>query len=1537
VGGGGGGLSSTNITMTENSGQNVSAEHLVGNSSNRGDDLTEQQQQQHSPQHEQDTSAMGRISEEDAASTSGISSLKQTNNFRDSEENVEIFERSDVFERSTGSDSISYHPNSVLSADLQSSPNPGVSPYQSALGEESPMSEDHAYNVNDDDEQNDAFDYEYTLNSQQQHHQPQQQLPPPNKRIPHDQLPNPNSRLKLDMPTPLTINTPLAMADIKSPCSISTMDSESYHPEMAATARFGRLLQQCRELTETCEDSTMDGSDRFGSSAQSEIKGNTAKGVVAALPFKPTKLNHNHEIQTSGRVYNASEITMDPYIKTADFASSMEEAAKSRQFQSNKSFVSDISLGVDRMYDDDKKGPDYTETGKGRKSPFTSNSRGSPVSELSYSDRRGDEILADLTVKPNEEPTNATSAKVQLKSSGKPDFMRYLSNVTEAKDDDSRRSWLSYTDDERTPRNNPRGLIHTFKVPVQDGPNFKRRMASSGTTPQQSPQSSFYSTDFSDEGSGGLLVGFGKRRKSSSDSDSDSSSSSSGFSDSSDSDSDSNSDSSSSSESEEETEESEPSMPTIARSGLRLTHQQDDDVSALSFGGASALVVSAPPRVPLSTPKLLPEENSRSRLSESSSTPTNSLERAPEEKKESSPESEQSKRSSKSSGSGFLSAGGRPLRRSSLTGAEKLSGDVGSAGPSTAPRRATIGDLPQLEEESSQASSSSPLPSKKSISSRGDSCDEIFGNDEAIMLPTTVLSHPIHSEPSSNVASRASSRSSRSASVCVDSKQGIPMETGARVTSSDAQPSPIHASFSRLSRSSKSSSSCGSKREVTSYNEALPEPASVSVLSRSSKSTSDLIPPRVMQSSGEASNEMAYQNIGQLSAAPEEKSMDSKYSASANKVHGHRHLKRVAEESSDIHSSDDFIAPLSFPNSLPTCNNAAYDDEISVTSSLSSVVSKARVSFQITCSTSVASALSDRSREETKSRGSFRKSASEMIAERQSSKSSIGSSSRDHSEINSQKQLESSVKSGAQETSSGDLYEAFPTEKSDEFIRHNRTETTRSHSTGTDIEIDSRKPWRTAPSTECATEEDSGVFSEGIESSTNIPKLQNATSIDDDNSALSEVVKSQAALTSMGLYNNDPVDDTDEMENAGRLPEKLRSVLPKHLSRTSTASSITEWDFSDQNKTRTISAIEPIPSESVSSSPAPSLNDLTPSIAPALLKSIDTSSRSGSTRGDHLSDGKPTKNPSEDNHTQQMVSFAVEQSEDSSYDELKKVESKDSPMTEDKREAYRKSMLDVANEMSSRLEKSFLARSQQQLPVNDFESRSYEDLSSASEEDAVLAYLREQEAAEEAAYDSHQSNELDISDIPEEKSKISEVKSRASSLLKNMSFRIKNTVMKPEVQEGDDQEENKADSAPASESEYVEAELRPIFPGSDRGSSGPRVDDSDVESGFPIRDGNNENNDTRNEEIETTHVEDTMKKAWFLDKEFYKSKYFLFSVCCILLIIIIVAAVAGKHNSKNTPSPQPTIKEAISPTSSSPAEAPTELPIPSVWVQGKIL
>ena len=331
--------------------------------------------------------------------------------------------------------------------------------------------------------------------------------------------------------------------------------------------------------------------------------------------------------------------------------------------------------------------------------------------------------------------------------------------------------------------------------------------------------------------------------------------------------------------------------------------------------------------------------------------------------------------------------------------------------------------------------------------------------------------------------------------------------------------------------------------------------------------------------------------------------------------------------------------------------------------------------------------------------------------------------------------------------------------------------------------------------------------------------------------------------------------------------------------------------------------------------------------------SRDSDENNNNLTGTHqLSLDDPCQTNSNDNGKTPVVTFIEVDCEDAPI-QINRVESTSS--RSDKREQYRQSMLDVAKDMSTRLEKSFLARSQQQVQANDFESRSYEDLSSASEEDDVLAYLK-------GEIDAEDKSNLDSSDgILEGDTNPLEAKSKASSFWS----RLRNSVLKSVLEEDKSGKIETKDkigegsaAASATGSEYVIAEMRPMFSGSDE-SSGvvlEPADDSDAEIGFvtPI----NFNDGSESIDPSGDKVADEISNAWYRDKEFYKSNYFLVPLCFFLLVIFLLSMIAGTTASQKNEtmlSSIPTISEAnpsipLSPSATPPITAP-----PPVWVQGK--
>jgi hypothetical protein len=244
--------------------------------------------------------------------------------------------------------------------------------------------------------------------------------------------------------------------------------------------------------------------------------------------------------------------------------------------------------------------------------------------------------------------------------------------------------------------------------------------------------------------------------------------------------------------------------------------------------------------------------------------------------------------------------------------------------------------------------------------------------------------------------------------------------------------------------------------------------------------------------------------------------------------------------------------------------------------------------------------------------------------------------------------------------------------------------------------------------------------------------------------------------------------------------------------------------------------------------------------------------------------------------------------------------------------------------MSAQLEKSFLSRSQRP-PQHDFDAGSYDDLSEASEEDAVLAFLREEKEAY-ANRDSDEENRISSEDRSVKSvSDQSESEVRANNFVRMFS---KRTAFKKQIEPEEDEEKREE----GSDSEYVVAQIRPIFPGSERSShfSSHHFDDSYVERGLldPDEDADNKNTESKADAEENK-------------KEFWKSKYFI-PACAFLLVVIIVIAVLAATTGSETK--EPTMppanldlgNESVPPMPASPSPAPTFVINPSVWVQGEI-
>jgi len=360
---------------------------------------------------------------------------------------------------------------------------------------------------------------------------------------------------------------------LKSPMSMSTI---SPHEAIAsttandtATARFGRLLQECRELTETCEDSTSAGvSESRNSSSESKEKS-------SSLSSQTTGVNSSVALQRGVGAYTTKVLTSNPLLGYKTEADALQQGQGFR-----KSYMSDLSAGVDYlMYGDVM----LDEIG-GATPLDKSSSHSAWFSDMSTSDHPIETSdVVDKKQQQQQQPSETVT----------PNALNFTPQ------NELKYSWLSY---DSTP-DKELTVAHNTSPKQRTSPLDEIQIPSSNES-----DSSNHSNEV-DEGGGGLLVGFGDRTKlipnnedsSVSSSDSSGFSSSGGSGDSSSYETGSSSSGSSSSESSDEEISSSDEESSALAHGLHIPPEKDSDlVSELSFGGASALIgghaqISSPP------------------------------------------------------------------------------------------------------------------------------------------------------------------------------------------------------------------------------------------------------------------------------------------------------------------------------------------------------------------------------------------------------------------------------------------------------------------------------------------------------------------------------------------------------------------------------------------------------------------------------------------------------------------------------------------------------------------------------------------------------------------------------------------------------------------------------------------------------------------------------------------------------------------------------------------------------------------------------
>ncbi|KAL7473084.1 hypothetical protein ACHAXS_013487 [Conticribra weissflogii] len=188
---------------------------------------------------------------------------------------------------------------------------------------------------------------------------------------------------------------------------------------------------------------------------------------------------------------------------------------------------------------------------------------------------------------------------------------------------------------------------------------------------------------------------------------------------------------------------------------------------------------------------------------------------------------------------------------------------------------------------------------------------------------------------------------------------------------------------------------------------------------------------------------------------------------------------------------------------------------------------------------------------------------------------------------------DSSALSGQDEVFDGeDLYEGFPSQKARDEKKQKRKDQGGSV-TSAEIETNSRRPWRKMRSSSEASKNEKSFLSVSEVTGTDSPQkepddIQRRESHDgSESSTLSELLDSKKALQSMGLYATDDNlmdendSDSDRDVEEGQTEEQDLNFR-KHLHRSSTSSSITEWDYSGQ--TTVFKKTPSIAEKSVSSS-----------------------------------------------------------------------------------------------------------------------------------------------------------------------------------------------------------------------------------------------------------------------------------------------------------------------------------------------------------------
>ena len=991
---------------------------------------------------------------------------------------------------------------------------------------------------------------------------------------------------------PLTSQT-IAIAD----------NADTQEASGAITARFGRLLQECRDLTETCGDNSVRDSmtsSYFGSvtktasskgmrSSTTETEANEVeerglsssqlKAAAAMAAANSSSLQRRaytnpvtqkHEIDTSDRKHlYMSQLTVDPALQSsmmsADWRGSMMSNLKSSTLTGlmNSAEIKETQSSDAQSageFDDPNQSEasgDYAETFRvpmdqplgGREPRPAQPMAGSVksfVSELSLGvdamygdadeDTRSGNLNEDVTA-----PFDPSQFLAELEPSSFGADNKSSQNASSASDSASNK------DEEivvlKTESNEAASAPAAAAVILANKPSQITGPARP-LYPSYTSGASHMSSDFSAD-EDGLLVGFGQRNvkrsiitsKSSGSSSTSSGAFSSGSDSSSDETTSSGSSGSSSSSSDDDSDSSSDGLDNIARDGLRIQSSRDS-VSELSFGGASALMAlqarSALSQFP-NKPSLREEEEGNE-TDQIHSTPTGS------------------KHSSNESDQYTMNDSSRSERRTSLFGdadqLEKLEEVSESTASDFLDDVSSIGDnnnavqkffSSPANEHEIVSNASALWSSATSTGLRNIPVDKLLSNSfSSSSSPSRNVNtqHRLFSSPKSSsfrsrsISSTKSFRSqgtgvsgdnletaqgAKSSSTLSSLSQNIPIQHRSTLEAANDVPAVLTNTKAEIEegvvtkRGSDSPSSLGSpgsrRNSITRWK------------SINSSNSQD--------SSGGSSGSYYKQVLARAAAMNHDKDNDvqipqdrheDEYNVVQNRSYSHN-LENLLEaspfeddavqlqEEQDHILHEDILGDLETSPSLhndlqktivsPELREEVVSVENDDISSMSSVVSKAR----------------------TSKRASF-----------------VGIEAKQKEEPKTEpvhRQLDNQSMKSSYSYDGGELYEDFPSEKDgdEEVIRRNRSSA--SQTVSEKVETDARRPWKTA-----AREEEAGIPDESVlsaqtgsqrssvicgQNELERSELHEQHHSDDDTSdggSLSELFGSKEVLKRMGLYSS---------------------------------------------------------------------------------------------------------------------------------------------------------------------------------------------------------------------------------------------------------------------------------------------------------------------------------------------------------------------------------------------------------------------------------